>query len=151
MAVGVLVATGVDVATGVLVATGVGLGLGVVHDASLVAPDRFAPLWAIRSMSRSPAFQGCWQMRQVWTCLPPLAVVVAVSTSSRSDTEPSSAMKSRWWLAGSAPGDVVTVACCAFHAIEWMVVVAVSPALRYADGLSTPLEASALYSPVEVA
>ena len=74
---GVLVATGVDVATGVLVATGgvlvatggvlvatggvlvaTGVGVGVAHDVSLVAPVRLAGLCAIRSMSRSPAFQG---------------------------------------------------------------------------------------------
>ena len=51
-------------------------------------------------------------MCHAWVCLPPLVVVVAVSTSSRSETVPSSAMKSTWWLAGSAPGEVVSVACC---------------------------------------
>ena len=93
--VGVGVAAGVGVAVGVAVGAAVGVGVGVaVGGVMITLADR------MRSMSRSPAFQG-WAAT-LHVSVPPLWV--ASSNDSVRDTEPSSAMKSTACPAGTRRG-----------------------------------------------
>ena len=131
--VAVGVAAGVGVGVGVAVGAAVGVGVGVaVGGVMITLVDR------MRSMSRSPAFQGWLATLHVSAPPPPC---VASSNESVVVTEPSRAMKSMACPASDAEGfsSSVTVPLSHFR----LVIVALAPPTVKAAGFSTPLVPSA--------
>lgn len=92
--VGVAVRDGVRIRMDSESDTGVADGVGAsTHDALFVAPARSARLSLIRSISSSPALQGCPHTPQLNARTTPASATVASSKVSRRAIDPSSAIK----------------------------------------------------------
>lgn len=110
--VAVALEIGAGLAVGGEPVAGVAAGVGSIspmHDALFVTPAISARLSLIRSISLSPALQGCPHTPQLNARTTPASATAASPKASLSAIDPSSAMKSMWRLARDAGGLAISI------------------------------------------